>query len=79
MLATYTLLPILKKFAKPYKIDIETRDISVSGRILSQFTEAEDNLAYLGELCKLPDSTVIKLPNISASIPQLQAAIKELQ
>jgi isocitrate dehydrogenase len=85
-LATYSLLPIVQAFAKPAGISIETRDISLAGRILANFPEAlqpeqrqADDLAELGELAKTPEANIIKLPNISASIPQLQAAIKELQ
>jgi len=88
MLATYSLLPIIQRFAKPIGISIETRDISLSGRILAQFKhmltldqadQIEDELAYLGKFCQTPHANVIKLPNISASIPQLLEAIKELQ
>ncbi|MFK4754323.1 NADP-dependent isocitrate dehydrogenase [Oceanobacter antarcticus] len=85
-LATYSLLPIVKAFAGQTGITVETRDISLAGRIISQFpeylTEAQrqpDELAYLGELAKQPDANIIKLPNISASIPQLEATVKELQ
>ena len=85
-LATYSFLPIVQAFSKPANVVIETRDISLSGRILAVFPEylAEDqkitdDLAYLGQLAKAPDANIIKLPNISASIPQLVAAIKELQ
>ena len=85
-LATYCLLPIVKSFAKGTGIEIETKDISLAGRIISNFPEnltAEqkiaDYLAELGDLAKTEDANIIKLPNISASIPQLQAAIKELQ
>ena len=86
MLATYSLLPIVQAFSKAAGIDIETRDISLAGRILSSFPEfltaeqrQSDDLAELGELAKTPEANIIKLPNISASIPQLNAAIKELQ
>ena len=86
MLATYSLLPIIETFTKAAGIAIETRDISLAGRILSQFPEhlsdaqkQSDDLAELGELAKTPEANIIKLPNISASIPQLNAAIKELQ
>ncbi len=86
MLATYSLLPIIETFTKAAGIAIETRDISLAGRILSQFPEhlsdaqkQSDDLAELGELAKTAEANVIKLPNISASIPQLNAAIKELQ
>lgn len=85
-LATYSLLPIVKGFTKVAGIDIEKRDISLAGRILATFNEYlpeekkhSDDLAYLGELVKKPEANIIKLPNISASIPQLKAAIKELQ
>ncbi len=85
-LATYSLLPIIKGFTKTIGVNIETRDISISGRIIAQFPEylkeeqrIEDELTKLGELTKLPETNIIKLPNISASIPQLKAAIKELQ
>ncbi|EMR03713.1 NADP-dependent isocitrate dehydrogenase [Cesiribacter andamanensis] len=85
-LATYSLLPIIQAFAKPAGIAVETRDISLAGRILAAFPERlsagqqqADDLAYLGELAKTPQANIIKLPNISASIPQLTAAIKELQ
>ena len=85
-LATYSLLPIVESFTKPANIALETRDISLAGRILSQFPERlkadqqiSDDLAELGELAKQPEANIIKLPNISASIPQLKAAIEELQ
>jgi isocitrate dehydrogenase len=85
-LATYSLLPIIKAFTESSGIAIETRDISLSGRIISSFPEyltesqrISDDLAELGELAKTPEANIIKLPNISASIPQLKAAIKELQ
>ena len=85
-LATQSLLPIIEAFTKTSGIKIETRDISLAGRILSKFTEyisqdqqIEDTLAELGELVKQPNANIIKLPNISASIPQLKATIKELQ
>ncbi|MBY6095028.1 NADP-dependent isocitrate dehydrogenase [Ferrimonas balearica] len=85
-LATQSLLPIIEAFTGAANIDIETRDISLSGRIIANFpenlTEAQrmnDALAELGELAKTPDANIIKLPNISASIPQLKAAIAELQ
>ncbi|WP_449372038.1 NADP-dependent isocitrate dehydrogenase [Arthrobacter psychrolactophilus] len=86
MLATYSLLPIVEAFASTAGVDVETRDISVSARILAAFgdflTEDQrvaDTLAELGALAKSPDANIIKLPNISASIPQLKAAIAELQ
>lgn len=85
-LATYSFLPIVKAFTKAADIEIETRDISLTSRILSHFPEhlseqqkQPDALAELGELAKTPDVNIIKLPNISASIPQLKAAISELQ
>ncbi|WP_263832787.1 NADP-dependent isocitrate dehydrogenase [Sulfurospirillum oryzae] len=85
-LATYSLLPIVKAFTASSNIEIETRDISLAGRILANFPEnltatqkVNDDLAYLGELANQPEANIIKLPNISASLPQLQAAIKELQ
>ncbi|WP_113717027.1 NADP-dependent isocitrate dehydrogenase [Arthrobacter dokdonensis] len=86
MLATYSLLPIVQAFASTAGVDIETRDISLSGRIIAVFGDylaedqrIEDALAELGALAKDPDANIIKLPNISASIPQLKAAIAELQ
>lgn len=85
-LATYSLLPIVKAFVKVADVDIELRDISLAARIIASFPERlteeqriGDALAELGELAKTPEANIIKLPNISASIPQLQAAIKELQ
>ena len=85
-LATYSLLPIIKAFVKRSSIKIETRDISLSGRILAHFSDyltneqrVNDDLAYLGTLANTPEANIIKLPNISASLPQLNAAIKELQ
>ncbi|MFO1388791.1 NADP-dependent isocitrate dehydrogenase [Cellvibrio sp.] len=85
-LATYSLLPIVQAFTKSSGIAIETRDISLSGRIIAAFPEflkpdqrIGDHLAELGKLATLPEANIIKLPNISASIPQLKAAIKELQ
>lgn len=84
-LATYSLLPIVEAFAARAGVDVETRDISLAGRILAQFPErlgdkaVPDALAELGELTKDPNTNIIKLPNISASVPQLKAAIKELQ
>ena len=85
-LATYSFLPIAKAFTDAANITMETRDISLAGRIIANFpenlTEAQrqhDALAELGELAKTPDANIIKLPNISASIPQLNAAIEELQ
>ncbi len=85
-LATYSLLPIVQAFTKGTDIEVETRDISLAGRIIANFpdnlTEAQkipDYLTQLGELAQTPEANIIKLPNISASIPQLQDAIKELQ
>ncbi|KQA19600.1 NADP-dependent isocitrate dehydrogenase [Vibrio metoecus] len=85
-LATYSLLPIIQSFTASSGIDIDTRDISLAGRILANFPEylteeqrIGDALTELGELAQTPEANIIKLPNISASIPQLKAAIKELQ
>ena len=85
-LATYSLLPIIQTFTKPAGIEVELRDISLAGRILSQFPDVltedqkvADELAYLGQLTQDPAANIIKLPNISASMPQLKAAIAELQ
>ena len=84
-LATYSLLPIVEAFTASADIAVETRDISLAGRILASFPEqlgakaVPDHLAELGELAITPEANIIKLPNISASVPQLQAAIKELQ
>ena len=85
-LATYSLLPVIQAFSRGTGVEVETRDISLAGRIISNFpdnlTEAQrmpDYLAELGELALKPEANIIKLPNISASIPQLKAAIKELQ
>ena len=85
-LATYSFLPIVKAFAKPSGIHIETKDISLAARILAAFSDfltseqqVEDALGILGELVKKPEANIIKLPNISASVPQLKTAIKELQ
>jgi isocitrate dehydrogenase len=85
-LATYSFLPIVKAFTKAAGVSVELRDISLAGRILAVFPEhltaqqkQSDDLAELGELAKTPEANIIKLPNISASIPQLKAAIKELQ
>lgn len=86
MLATYSLLPIVNAFTKAAGVTVELRDISLAGRILAVFPEyltpeqkVPDALAELGELVKRPEANIIKLPNISASVPQLKAAIKELQ
>ncbi|WP_341501099.1 NADP-dependent isocitrate dehydrogenase [Gallaecimonas sp. GXIMD4217] len=85
-LATQSLLPIIQAYAGKAGVEVDTRDISLAGRIIANFPEylseeqrIGDALAELGELAKTPDANIIKLPNISASIPQLQAAIKELQ
>ena len=85
-LATYSLLPIVQAFAKSAGVNVETRDISLAGRILAQFPDLlsveqqiPDYLAELGKMTLEPDANIIKLPNISASVPQLKAAIKELQ
>src|SRR4051812_11537561 len=78
-LATHSLLPIIRAFAGRAGVEIELRDISLAGRILAQSGHVPDALAELGELAKTPEANIIKLPNISASIPQLKAAIKELQ
>ena len=85
-LATYSLLPILKAFVKGTGVEVEAKDISLAGRILANFPDnltpeqkIPDYLAELGELALAPEANIIKLPNISASIPQLKAAIKELQ
>ncbi|PTT59315.1 NADP-dependent isocitrate dehydrogenase [Arthrobacter sp. HMWF013] len=86
MLATYSFLPIIEAFASTAGVEVETRDISLAGRIISVFgdyltpeQQISDALAELGELAKKPEANIIKLPNISASIPQLKAAIAELQ
>jgi len=86
LLATYAFLPVIRAFADAAGIDVKTSDISVAARILAEFgdylTEEQrvpDNLAALGKLTQLPETNIIKLPNISASVPQLLAAIKELQ
>ena len=79
LLATYSFLPIIAAYAAKAGVDVETRDISVAARILAQFGHADDALAELGELATRPEANIIKLPNISASVPQLKAAIKELQ
>jgi isocitrate dehydrogenase len=85
-LATYSLLPVIQAFTRGTGIEVETSDISLAGRILANFPDrltpaqkVADNLAQLGELALKPEANIIKLPNISASIPQLKAAIKELQ
>jgi isocitrate dehydrogenase len=85
-LATYSLLPIIQTFASACDVTVETRDISLAGRIIAAFSDQlkkeqriPDSLAELGELARRPEANIIKLPNISASIPQLKAAITELQ
>eukprot|EP01130_Rhizamoeba_saxonica_P008077 TRINITY_DN3264_c0_g1_i1.p1 TRINITY_DN3264_c0_g1~~TRINITY_DN3264_c0_g1_i1.p1 ORF type:complete len:764 (+),score=224.37 TRINITY_DN3264_c0_g1_i1:43-2334(+) len=85
-LATHSFLPIIQTFAKPAGVQVETRDISLAARILAHFPDyldsnqqASDDLKELGELAKNPEANIIKLPNISASVPQLNAAIAELQ
>jgi len=85
-LATHSLLPVVKAYAKACDVDIETKDISLAGRIIANFPDnltadqqIPDYLTELGELAKTPEANIIKLPNISASIPQLQAAIAELK
>lgn len=86
LLATYSFLPVIEAYASTAGVDVETRDISLSGRILASFADVlpadqkvDDALAELGALAKTPEANIIKLPNISASIPQLKAAVKELQ
>jgi len=86
MLATHSFLPIVQAFTAPAGIEVETRDISLAGRVLANFPEnltgdqrIGDALAELGQLATTPEANIIKLPNISASVPQLKAAIKELQ
>lgn len=86
LLATYSLKPVVEAFASTAGIEVETRDISLAGRILAQFPDylnedqkVDDALAELGELAKTPEANIIKLPNISASVPQLKAAIAELK
>lgn len=85
-LATYSFLPVVEAFSKQAGIEVETRDISLAARIIANLNEflpedqrVSDDLAFLGQLAKTPEANIIKLPNISASIPQLKAAIKELQ
>jgi len=78
-LATHSLLPVLQAYAGKAGVDIETRDISLAARVLAAFGHVPDALAELGELAKTPQANIIKLPNVSASIPQLKAAITELQ
>ncbi len=85
-LATQSLLPIIEAFAAVAGVEVQLRDISLAGRILAQFPDrlndeqrVADDLAELGELALTPEANIIKLPNISASVPQLKAAIAELQ
>src|SRR3990170_2885968 len=85
-LATHSLLPVIQAFAAKAGVDVELRDISLAGRILAQFPDrltdeqrVPDALSELGRLAKTPEANIIKLPNVSASIPQLKAAIKELR
>lgn len=85
-LATFSFLPVLRKFGAIANVDMIPCDISVAGRVLAAFPEylkpeqqVADNLSFLGEMCKTPDANIVKLPNISASIPQLQECIKELR
>ncbi len=86
LLATYSLLPIIETFTKPAGVEIVKTDISVAARVLAEFTEClseeqkvPNNLAELGRLTQNPDTNIIKLPNISASVGQLMSCIKELQ
>ena len=85
-LATYSFMPIIQAFAGKAGVEVETRDISLAGRIIATFPERltpeqriGDALAELGELALTPEANIIKLPNISASVPQMVAAVKELQ
>jgi isocitrate dehydrogenase len=86
LLATYSFKPIIEAYASTAGVEVETRDISLAGRIIAAFSDrlpedqrVDDALAELGELAKKPEANIIKLPNISASVPQLKAAVKELQ
>ena len=86
MLATYSWFPVIQKYLKTAGVNLEIEDISLAGRILANFSEhlkedqkRHDALALLGEIAKTPTANIIKLPNISASIPQLKEAIAELQ
>ncbi|MFF0989171.1 NADP-dependent isocitrate dehydrogenase [Kocuria nitroreducens] len=86
LLATYSFKPIIEAYASTAGVEVETRDISLAGRIIAAFSDrlpedqrVDDALAELGELAKTPEANIIKLPNISASVPQLKAAVKELQ
>ncbi len=78
-LATHSLLPVLQAYADKAGVAVETRDISLAARILAAFDLGPDALAELGALARTPDANIIKLPNVSASVPQLKAAVKELQ
>src|SRR5580698_32324 len=85
-LATYSFLPVVRAFASTAGVGVETRDISLAGRILASFPEhldagqrVADALGELGQLATTPEANIIKLPNISASVPQLKAAVAELQ
>ena len=85
-LATYSLLPIVQAFTKAAGVDVQTRDISLAGRVIANFPDnltdsqkLNDDLTWLGELTQKPEANIIKLPNVSASVPQLKAVIKELQ
>ncbi len=78
-LATHSLLPVLQAYADKAGVGVETRDISLAARVLAAFGLVDDALGELGELAKTPDANIIKLPNVSASVPQLKAAVKELQ
>ena len=86
MLATYSFLPMVRAFTAPAGIAVELRDISLAGRIIANFPEVlkpeqriGDALTELGRMCLTPDANIIKLPNISASVPQMKACIAELQ
>ena len=86
LLATYSFLPVIQAYAGQAGVVVESRDISLAGRIIAQFPERltedqrlDDALAELGALAKTPAANIIKLPNVSASMPQLKAAIAELQ
>src|SRR5690349_5676574 len=86
LLATYSFLPVVQAYASAARVDVETRDISLAGRIVAAFGDTlpadqveSDALAELGALATTPEANIIKLPNISASLPQLKAAIAELQ
>ncbi len=78
-LATHSLLPIIEAYAEKVGVEVETRDISLAARVLAAFDLAPDTLAELGELARTPEANIIKLPNVSASVPQLKAAVAELQ